>query len=72
MWSGQRVPANCHLGFMFKTVAMTISCPADKIERLQSLCETAMSSGVISFHDVERMLGMMESVRPVTPLAALR
>ena len=30
-----------------------------------------MISGVISVHDAERMLGLMESVRPVTPLAAL-
>ena len=60
-----------HLGFMFDTQTMTISCPADKVMRLQSLCRPAMSNGIISVHNAERMLGLMESVRPVTPLAAL-
>lgn len=60
-----------HLGFLFDTQTMTISCPADKIDRLQSQCRTALTSGFISVHDAERMLGLMESVRPVTPLAAL-
>ena len=60
-----------HLGFLFDTQTMVISCPDDKIERLQSLCRLAMTSGVLSVHDAERMLGLMESVRPVTPLAAL-
>ena len=30
-----------------------------------------MIEGSITVHDCERMLGMMESVRPVTPYAAL-
>ena len=61
-----------HLGFVLDSVSMTISCPPDKITRLQSMCKTAMKSGIVTVHDAERMLGTMESVRPVTPLAALR
>ena len=30
-----------------------------------------MAAGVVSVHDAERILGTMESVRPVTPLCAL-
>ena len=46
---------------------MTVSCPADKIARLQSSCRNLMVAKVISVHDAERILGTMESVRPVTP-----
>ena len=61
-----------HLGFSIDSVSMTISCPPDKIKRLQGMCAKAMSEGVITVHDAEKLLGTMESVRPVTPLAALR
>ena len=61
-----------HLGFSIDSVSMTISCPQDKIERLQGMCAKAMAEGVIMVHDAEKLLGTMESVRPVTPLAALR
>ena len=61
-----------HLGFSIDSVSMTISCPQDKIERLQGMCAKAMAEGVITVHDAEKLLGTMESVRPVTPLAALR
>ena len=61
-----------HLGFKINSVSMTVSCPPDKIERLQGMCARAMSSGIITVHDAEKLLGTMESVRPVTPLAALR
>ena len=50
---------------------MTIRCPADKIRRLQDICRKAVASGIVTVHDCERMLGLMESVRPVTPHAAL-
>ena len=60
-----------HLGFVFDTVAMTISLPAAKLERLVSRCRTHLQNGFISVHDLERLLGTMESVRPCTPLAAL-
>ena len=61
-----------HLGFNFDTAAMTISCPSDKVERLQGLCRSALQSKYITAHDLERMMGTMESIRPSTPLAALR
>ena len=61
-----------HLGFDLDTKSMTVSCPQDKITRLQTLCSKAMESSKITVHDCERMLGQMESVRPVTPHAALR
>ena len=61
-----------HLGFDFNTETMTISCPLDKVERLQGLCKSALQSKVASVHQLERMLGTMESVRPSTPFAALR
>ena len=60
-----------HLGFEIDTVAMTISCPKDKIVRLQDKCKLAFIAKQISVHDLERLLGTMESVRPATPLAAL-
>ena len=50
---------------------MTVSCPADKIVRLQSSCRNLMVAGVVSVHNAERIMGTMESVRPVTPLCAL-
>ena len=60
-----------HLGFVVDSVTMTVSCPADKIARLQSSCRNLMVVKVVSVHDAERILGTMESVRPVTPLCAL-
>ena len=60
-----------HLGFVVDSVSMTVSCPADKIARLQPVCRNLMVAGVVSVHNAERILGTMESVRPVTPLCAL-
>ena len=60
-----------HLGFVLDSVSMTVSCPPDKIVRLQSMCKTVMRTGIVTVHDAERILGTMESVRPVTPLCAL-
>ena len=60
-----------HLGFDIDTVAMTISCPKDKIQRLQVKCKDAFLNKHLTVHDLERLLGTMESVRPATPLAAL-
>ena len=60
-----------HLGFDIDTVSMSISCPKDKIERLQEKCRNALLSKCLSVHDLERLLGTMESVRPNNPLAAL-
>ena len=60
-----------HLGFLINTQSMTIRCPADKVERLQSHCKTVLSSGCLTVHECEKLLGTMESVRPATKLAAL-
>ena len=50
---------------------MTVSCPPDKIARLQSICRNVMKAGIVTMHDAERILGTIESVRPVTPLCPL-
>ena len=50
---------------------MTVSCLADKVARLQTTCRNLMVVKVVSVHDAEKILGTMESVRPVTPLCAL-
>ena len=60
-----------HLGFEIDTVAMSITCPMDKVIRLQSNCRVALFDKHITVHNLERLLGTMESVRPSTPLAAL-
>ena len=60
-----------HLGFAWNLVHMTISCHPDKIARLQSACRNLVKDGVVLVQDAERILGNMESVRPVTPLCAM-
>ena len=60
-----------HLGFVWNSVYMTISCPPDKIARLQAACRNLVKDGVVSVHDAERILGTMESVRPVTSLCTM-
>ena len=60
-----------HLGFDIDTSKMTASCPKAKVDRFQSLSRSALSDGQISVHNCEKIIGLMESVRPVTPLAAL-
>ena len=60
-----------HLGFILDTVAMTISCPLAKVSKLQGRCASALHEQYITVHDLERLLGTMESVRPATPLASL-
>ena len=60
-----------HLGFEIDTVAMHITCPKDKVVRLQEKCRIALVNEHISVHNLERLLGTMESVKPSTPLAAM-
>ena len=60
-----------HLGFDIDTESMTASCPVEKIARIQEKAKCALSEKFITVHNAERLLGMMESVRPVTPLAVL-
>ena len=60
-----------HLGFVLDSVSMTVSCPPDKIARLQSMCRNIMKDDIVTVHDAERILGTIESVCSVTPLCAL-
>ena len=60
-----------HLGFEIDTQAMILICPLDKVARLQGKCKVALHDACVSVHDLERLLGTMESVRPSTVLAAL-
>ena len=60
-----------HLGFDIYTSSMTATCPAVKVERLRDFAKSALSSGFLTVHDAEKLIGTMESVRPVTPFAAL-
>ena len=60
-----------HLGFLFNTVDMTISCPPDKISRLQSLCSENLSKRKCTVLTLEKIIGTIESVRPAVRLAAL-
>ena len=61
----------CHLGFDFDTVAMKISCPSDKVVKLQDMCNSLLLTQVGSVLQLEKLIGTMESVKPATPLAAI-
>ena len=60
-----------HLGFDINTVSMTASCPQKKMERLRDFAASLLKDGFLTVHQGEKILGQMESVRPVTPFAAL-
>lgn len=60
-----------HLGFEINTSTMTASCPVAKIDRLIAKATEILRAKIVTVHEAERLLGMMESVRPVTGLAAL-
>ena len=60
-----------HLGFEIDTSTMTASCPVAKIERLIEKAKVLLRDKTVTVHEAERLLGMMESVRPVTIFAAL-
>ena len=49
---------------------MTVSCPLDKMARLQLLCRNVMGDDVVIVNDVECFLGTVEFVCSVTPLFA--
>ena len=59
-----------HLGFEINTKSMTATCPTKKIERLVNDAKTILQAGQMTVHDGEKILGLMESMRPVTPLGA--
>ena len=49
---------------------MTATLPQEKIDRLRDFSLSVLKEGSITVHDCEKILGQIESVRPVTPLAA--
>ena len=51
-----------HLGFNFDTTTMLISCPADKVSRLQEMCSNILLNGKCKLLDMERLIGTIESV----------
>ena len=60
-----------HLGFIWNSVHMTISCPPDKVAKLQAQCRNLVREKVVTVWNAEKIMGTMESVRPVTPLCAM-
>ena len=61
----------CHLGFNFDTALMTISCPSQKVLKLQDMCRLLHTEARASVLSLERVIGTMESVKPATPLAPM-
>ena len=61
-----------HLGFEMCTKTMTAKCPQKKIDILVEAANKALGDGYLTVHNAEKLMGLMESVRPVTPLAALK
>ena len=60
-----------HLGFLFDTEAMSLTCPVDKVERIKKMCYEILVSGSSTVLGLEKLLGTLESVRPAVPLAVL-
>ena len=50
---------------------MSVSCPLDKIARLQPLCRNIMGDDIVIVHDAECFLATVEFVCSVTPLCTL-
>ena len=50
---------------------MSLTCPTVKVERLQKEARVCLEFGSVTVHSMEKLLGLMESVWPATPLAAL-
>ena len=46
-----------HLGFVLDSVSMTVSCPSDKIVRLQFMCWYIMQAGIVTVHDAKHIPG---------------
>ena len=55
-----------HLGFDIDTVAMTISCPKDKIQRLQVKCKDAFLNKHLTVHDLVRW-SLSDPIRSLGP-----
>ena len=59
-----------HLGFEINTLTMTASCPKENVYRLCNDAKVALESQFLTVNESEKLLGLMESMRPVTQLAA--
>ena len=60
-----------HLGFVFNTKEMLISCTPEKVSRLQQMCLEMYATGETTVLKLEQLIGTIESVRPAVKLAAL-
>ena len=60
-----------HLGFEICTKTMTATCPEKKVQILKEAALLALKDGLLTVHSAEKRMGLMDSVRPVTQLAAL-
>ena len=46
-----------NLRFLLDSVSMNVSCPSDKIVRLQFMCWYIMQAGIVTVHDAKHILG---------------
>ena len=60
-----------HLGFIFNTRDMTISCPQEKVLKLVDMCSKIFDKKRATVLSLEKLIGTMESMRPAVPLASL-
>ena len=60
-----------HLGFDICTETMTATLPEAKIDRLQTFAKDTLNDKFVTVHNLEKLIGLMESVRPVTINSAL-
>ena len=60
-----------HLGFIWDSVAMEISLPQDKVDKIVGLTSDFLNRGGYTADELRSFLGRLESVRPVVSVAAL-
>ena len=60
-----------HLGFVFNTSSMTISCTPEKVLRLQDFCSKLLAHGRCKVLSMEKLIGTIQSVSPAVPYADL-
>ena len=44
-----------HLGFEIDTVALTVTCPFDKVDRIRNFAAETLKNGFITVHDAEKL-----------------
>ena len=60
-----------HLGFNWDSVAMTLSVPEPKIDKIREIASDFLDKGGCTADAIRSFVGRLESVRPATPLAPL-